>query len=314
MGERSAIDREEIEERLAEIQPESLRELFVDCVTGEISPNIALARLLLSSGRVEEVEELVAEAARLWGRPLDPNLRELARLLHDHREGCLQVAAMLREHPEPIYPARDETVDLYRRFFDKAVAESEEVSVAAYALGDPALLSEVTREIVDLLGRWKLLGPERAALEIGCGIGRIQAALAPHLAEVHGIDISPGMIEAARRRCAGLPNVHLATTPGRDLSQFPDERFDLVFAADSFPYIHQAGRAVVRSHFEEAARVLRPGGDFVIFQYSYRDDRTDDRHEFRVNAIGAGLTVAMAGARPFKLWDGTAFHARKPPR
>src|SRR5512138_180558 len=39
------------------------------------------------------------------------------------------------------------------------------------------------------------------ALDFGCGIGRLSNALAKHFDEVHGVDISAGMIERARQLC-----------------------------------------------------------------------------------------------------------------
>jgi ubiquinone/menaquinone biosynthesis C-methylase UbiE len=205
----------------------------------------------------------------------------------------------------------EEVVATFRRFFDRSVTRNEEASVAAYSLGDSGILSRAAAEVVGRFEEWGLLGPERTTLEIGCGIGRMQAALSPRVAEAHGIDISPNMIAAARRRCAGLPNVSFAVSSGRDLADFPAERFDLVYAVDSFPYIHQAGPAIVETHFHEAARVLRPGGEFVILHFSYRDSTEADRSEVRKLCRAAGFTVVMNGAQPFKLWDGVAFRMRK---
>ena len=119
------------------------------------------------------------------------------------------------------------------------------------------------------------------------------------------------MIEAARRRCAGLENVHLAVSSGRDLAGFADGAFDLVFAVDSFPYIHYAGPALVETHFREAARVLRPGGELAIFNFSYRDDVPTDRREVARLCPACGLTLLANGEQPFRRWDGIAFRAQK---
>lgn len=307
------LDRNEIDARLGEIEPEVAREVFIDLLEDEVPPSLAVARLILAFGRADEVQELAAEVAHRWGRPLPPALREMARLLHDHREGCERVAANLREHPDPMIAAAspEEAVAECRFFFDRAVRRSEEGSVAAYSLGDPGILARATDEIVELFDQWGLLGPEGRTLEIGCGIGRMQAALAPRVAEAWGIDVSPKMIEAARRRCEGLPNVRFSLCSGFDLAGFPDDGFDLVYAVDSFPYIHQAGRKVVEMHFQEAARVLRPEGDFVILTFSYRDDLAADRSEFRSLCRTAGFSPVVTGMEPFKLWDGVVFHSRK---
>jgi ubiquinone/menaquinone biosynthesis C-methylase UbiE len=307
-----ALDWKEIDTRLGEIEPEIAREVLLDVLADEISPLIALSRLLLAMGGAAETEDLLASVARRWGRPLDPRLREMAVLFHDHREGCERVAEMLREHPDPAMSGPpEEVVATFRRFFDRSVTRNEEASVAAYSLGDSAILARTAAEVVDRFAEWGLLGPERTTLEIGCGIGRMQAALSPHVAEAYGIDISPRMVEVSRRRCAKLPNVSFAVTSGRDLADFPVERFDLVYAVDSFPYVHQAGAAVVESHFHEAARVLRDGGELVILHFSYRDSTAADRAEVRKLSRAAGFTVVMNGAQPFKVWDGIAFRMRK---
>ncbi|HEY0558395.1 MAG TPA: class I SAM-dependent methyltransferase [Thermoanaerobaculia bacterium] len=308
----SALDWKEINTRLGDVEPEIAREVLLDLLTDEISPVIALSRLLLAMGGAAETEDLIASVSRRWGRPLDPRLREMAVLFHDHREGCERVAEMLREHPDPAMSGPpEEVLARFRRFFDRSVARNEEASVAAYSLGDSGILAQTAAEVVDRFREWGLLGPERTTLEIGCGIGRMQAALSPHVAEAHGIDISPKMIEVSRRRCTGLPNVSFAVTSGRDLADFPAERFDLVYAVDSFPYVHQAGPAIVEAHFHEAARVLRDGGEFVILHFSYRDTTEADRAEVRKLSRAAGFIVVMNGAQPFKVWDGVAFRMRK---
>ena len=56
---------------------------------------------------------------------------------------------------------------------------------------------------------WQLLGRTRSLLEIGCGIGRFQKALALDAFALTGIDVSANMFEAARARCAGCANVTL---------------------------------------------------------------------------------------------------------
>ncbi|HEX4494195.1 MAG TPA: class I SAM-dependent methyltransferase [Thermoanaerobaculia bacterium] len=306
------LDWKEIDTRLGGIEPAIAREVFLDVLADEISPVIGLSRLLLAMGGAGETEELLASVARQWGRPLHPRLREMAVLFHDHREGCERVAEMLREHPDlSLSGPPEEVVATFRRFFDRSVARNEEASVAAYSLGDSAILARTAAEVVDQFKDWGLLGPERTTLEIGSGIGRMQAALSPHVAEAWGIDISPKMVEVSRRRCAGLPNVSFAVTSGKDLAEFEAERFDLVYAVDSFPYVHQAGAAVVETHFHEAARVLRDGGEFVILHFSYRDSTAVDRAEVRKFSRAAGFTVVMNGAQPFKIWDGIAFRMRK---
>ena len=72
-------------------------------------------------------------------------------------------------------------------------------------------------------------------LDIGCGIGRIERALAPLVGTITAIDISPGMIDEARRRCRDLANVHFHQCNGRDLAAFDDRSFDLILAIRLVP-------------------------------------------------------------------------------
>ena len=101
-------------------------------------------------------------------------------------------------------------------------------AVALYSLGSPALLDRATAEIAARLREWQLLGPDVVALDIGCGIGRIERALASEVAAITGIDLSPAMVGEARRRAAGLANVEFLCTGGGDLSALVGRCFGLV--------------------------------------------------------------------------------------
>src|SRR5215210_6486513 len=298
--------------RIAFVEREDIRGVLEDCLSGEASPPISLARLLLGMDGVEDVEDLL-ESLLEEGEPGKDPLSAMVRLLRGHRAGCEDATVILHDHPEIDGPqlTMKRAISQYRRFFDRAVGLSEEASVAAYCLGDPGLLDAYTREILELLERWDVLVPDRSALEIGCGIGRIQSALSPRLHRTQGIDISPKMIAAARRRCAGLPNVHLSLCTGTDLFDFADASFDLVLAVDSFPYIYQGGSDLIAFHFLEIARVLRPGGDFALLNYSYRASREADRREVAHLCRVFGFDLLVDGGRPLRLWDCEAYHLRR---
>ena len=115
-------------------------------------------------------------------------LTRLIRMLRDNRRGLERVAVNLVEHPDPARPfdSPEEGIAITRRFFDRAVRRGEEASVAAHSLGDAKILARTTREVVDLLDRWGVLGADRPHARDRCGIGRFQAALAPRVAAAHG--------------------------------------------------------------------------------------------------------------------------------
>jgi SAM-dependent methyltransferase len=97
-----------------------------------------------------------------------------------------------------------------------------------------------------------------AALEIGCGPGRLMLPLSRHFGEIHGIDVSDEMVRLAQERLRETPNAHAHATSGADLRQFPDDKFDFVYSYAVFQHI--PSRDVVLSYLKEARRVLKPEG------------------------------------------------------
>ncbi|HET9986559.1 MAG TPA: class I SAM-dependent methyltransferase [Longimicrobiales bacterium] len=289
--------------------------IIEQCLAGRLSAPVALGRLLLAAPPGDAVAELeralTAVAVRSDDAPARARLAELRALLGEVRAGCLNVAGLARGDAGRATASPADAVARWADFFDRAVAESEEASVALYSLGSPRILERATAEVVALLERWGVVGPERAVLQVGCGVGRIEALLAPRVREAVGIDVSAGMIEAARRRCAHLPNARFLRTGGRNLRDFGDGAFDLVYAVDAFPYLVEAGMSLVEAHMREARRVLRPGGDVVILNFSYRGDPAADRSDVARLAGAFGFEVLVGGETPFTVWDGVAFHLRR---
>ena len=117
-----------------------------------------------------------------------------------------------------------------------------------------------------------MLGPARerglcaqraAALDFGCGVGRITRAMAACYDHVVGVDIAPSMIDQAKQLNGDLEHVEFLVSSGDDLRFLGDRRFDLVFTHVVLQ--HQPGRGAARRYIEEFLRVLRPGG-VIVFQ------------------------------------------------
>lgn len=90
-------------------------------------------------------------------------------------------------------------------------------------------------ELLRLIGREGMAGPESHALEIGCGTGKYCLALAGRCASVTGLDISGKMLDYARAQAArlGLSGARFVRSDWR--SEDPEKRgwlgaFDLVLA------------------------------------------------------------------------------------
>jgi SAM-dependent methyltransferase len=110
----------------------------------------------------------------------------------------------------------------------------------------------------NLTAELKRLGRRDAALEIGCGPGRLMRPMSRHFGEIHGVDVSDQMVRLARERLRGVPNAHPQVTPRSDLSMFPAAKFDFVYSYAVFQHI--PSREVVFGYLREAWRVLKPGG------------------------------------------------------
>ena len=111
----------------------------------------------------------------------------------------------------------------------------------------------------DLMERLHLSGDERI-LDIGCGDGKISAALADHVPDgaVLGIDRSADMIRFAQER-------HASSTPRLDFEvcdaaalQFENE-FDVVFSNAALHWVQDHPSVV-----QGIARALRPGGRVLL--------------------------------------------------
>lgn len=263
---------------------------------GDISAEIAVMQLLLETEDVALARSLAADAPALLA------------LLSANEAGCARIVRMLQRGDDDPRPAAsvDAGLEATRRLFDRSVADDEQSSVALYSLGNPEILGAATAEVVDLLVGWGFVEPGTRMVELGCGIGRFLEALAPRVASIRGLDVSPGMVAAARRRCADLPNVRIDETSGRDLDGVATGSVDRVLAVDVFPYVVKAGPALVDALFGEIARVLVPGGELALLQFSY-GELEGDREAVRGLADRHGFAVRVCGERPFALWDGSVF-------
>jgi SAM-dependent methyltransferase len=101
------------------------------------------------------------------------------------------------------------------------------------------------------------LGPvaRGAALDFGCGVGRLSLPLAGRFASVAAVDVSPGMLREleANRAAAGRTNI----TALASLDAVPSDSIDFAFSQLVLQHIERRrGYALI----QEVFRTLRPGG------------------------------------------------------
>ena len=108
--------------------------------------------------------------------------------------------------------------------------------------------------------------PGHDVLDVGCGPGFYAAELLGVLGDAGSlvaVDASPAMLELARRRCAGHPNV---TFHQADATTLPveDSAFDRAVCVQVMEYVADVDAALAELH-----RALRPGGRAVVWDIDW---------------------------------------------
>lgn len=103
----------------------------------------------------------------------------------------------------------------------------------------------------------RYLKPSDRVLEFACGTGLITLRLAPHVAHIRGIDISPNMADIAREKARDVPNVEITNTDLFDPCLEPGS-FDAVCAYNVLLYLPDLPAALAR-----VRALLKPGGMFL---------------------------------------------------
>jgi SAM-dependent methyltransferase len=116
------------------------------------------------------------------------------------------------------------------------------------------------RYVTPFLKKMEFEPQDTAALEIGCGIGRIARWMAGDFAEYTGVDVSPEMIRKASSY--GIPKATFRAVSGGELDGIASGSIDFVFSFAVFQ--HVPDRGAIFNYFAETARVLRPGGIFRL--------------------------------------------------
>ncbi len=124
---------------------------------------------------------------------------------------------------------------------------------------DELLAAKDTYQSEVLLPNLTRIVAPRAGLEvadIACGQGFFSRAFADLGAEVSAADISPELIEIARKKGG---DIAYEVAPAHAIPAFLDKSFDTVLISLAIQNIKE-----LQKTFDEVARVLRPKGSFVL--------------------------------------------------
>jgi ubiquinone/menaquinone biosynthesis C-methylase UbiE len=114
--------------------------------------------------------------------------------------------------------------------------------------------------------------PAARALDVGCGAGHTALLLASHVCHVVALDLSQEMLAQSRALATqrGLENLSFEVGAAESLP-FPDASFDLVSSRLCAHHYADPARAT-----EQAARVLRPGGRYLLVDTLADEDPAQD--------------------------------------
>jgi ArsR family transcriptional regulator len=188
------------------------------------------------------VDELEAPARRLW--------------------------QLAREQTQDWATLHQDELRLQRRLREREI-DSQDFFAGAAADWD-RLRRELYGEAFNAAALLALLPRELIVADLGCGTGATIESLAPHVARLIGIDNSPAMLKAARKRLARFTNVDVRKG---DLQELPidDACVDAALLILALTYVPEP-QAVIN----QIARVLKPAGRVIVV-----DLLPHDRDDFR---------------------------------
>ena len=150
-----------------------------------------------------------------------------------------------------------------------------------------------------------------AILDLGVGGGRTTALLAPSARAYLGVDISPRLLAAARRR---HPDADLRLGDARDMPDAATGAYDLVvFSYNGIDAVAHEERPLVLG---EIRRALRPGGRALLSTFNLKSEAIAERERPRLRDLVRTpeptgwkrpvLRVYQLACGPIAFWNFTA--------
>ena len=220
-------------------------------------PQSTVSRHLKLLGDEKWVSARAEGTSRRYRMPAD-RMDAGARQLWDLVRGEVAALPGAAQDGERLRTVLAERSTRSREFFSSAAGEWDR------------LRAELFGRRADLVGLLGLLDDSWTVGDLGCGTGQLSQSLAPFVRRVIAVDSSPAMLDAARHRLQGLPNVE---TRAGELESLPmaDGELDAAVVFLVLHYVAEPGEALA-----QAARALRPGGRLLVV-----DMAPHEREEYR---------------------------------
>jgi len=142
------------------------------------------------------------------------------------------------------------------------------------------------RVIADVCRRRLAPTAQLSALDVGCGIGLVDEALAGAFGNLTGTDVTPGVLEKAAER---NPDVRYELSDGERLP-FEDRWFDVAFSATVIQVVPRPEQPAFAA---ELRRVVRPGGLVIVYEHNPLNPAT----RLVVRRCSYGHDATMLGQR-----------------
>jgi len=138
-------------------------------------------------------------------------------------------------------------------------------AAAVYDLLAPIMTLGLERRYHRIVIDHLALRGEEQVLDIGCGTGTLTRDIANALSNKTrslciGLDAAEEMVKIARIKSSKIPNIRFAAAIAEELP-YPSGKFDAAVSTFFFHHIHFELKKKVLA---EVARVLKPGGRFLI--------------------------------------------------
>ena len=171
----------------------------------------------------------------------------------------------------------------------------------------PRFLETGKREISLLFYQLRALGLDverTAALDFGCGVGRLSQPLAAHFQLVVGVDVSAEMIRLANEINPSPDRIRYVCNVRDDLGIFPAGEFTFIYSNVVLQHIVPT-RALL--YVEEMLRVLAPGG-LLVFQLPshLRPKAEQQTGSAAMPASAYRASVRIESAMPARVMPGDA--------